>query len=100
VRVVVLGYHNVGVACPDVLVRAADDVVAAYTHRDDPTEEIWVDSIAERATRYGIPVRHPARTNHRRRIDRIRLDAPDVICSFYLMNMHGSHLPAYRGRCR
>ena len=114
-RAVVLGYHNVGCAGLDVLVESGDEVVAVYTHPDDPGEEIWFDSVAERAGRYGLGVHRPEEINRPEWVARIRDQAPDIIFSFYYrrmvsdeilaiprlgaMNLHGSYLPRYRGRC-
>ena len=114
-KVLVLGYHDVGCACLDVLLRAGEEVVTVYTHRDAASETIWFDSVAKLAERHHIPVHRPRDINRPRWIEAIREATPNIIFSFYYrrlvcreileiprlgaMNLHGSYLPAYRGRC-
>jgi UDP-4-amino-4-deoxy-L-arabinose formyltransferase / UDP-glucuronic acid dehydrogenase (UDP-4-keto-hexauronic acid decarboxylating) len=114
-RAVVLAYHEVGCEGLKALLRHGFEVAAVITHRDDPNENIWFGSVAELAARNDIPVYAPEDINHPLWIERIRDLAPDVIFSFYYrrlvcqeildlppagsMNLHGSSLPKYRGRC-
>lgn len=114
-RVVALAYSDVGCACLDVLLHSGDELVAVYTHTDDPDEEIWFGSVEALAQSHGIPVFRPDDINRPEWVERIREQAPDVIFSFYYrklvcreildiprlgaMNVHGSLLPRYRGRC-
>lgn len=114
-RIVVLGYHNIGCRCLEVLVRQNRTVVAVFTHRDDPKENVWFDSVADVASAYGIPCYYPENINESRWIDLMRNLEPDFIFSFYFrqmlgpeileipprgaINLHGSYLPDYRGRC-
>jgi UDP-4-amino-4-deoxy-L-arabinose formyltransferase/UDP-glucuronic acid dehydrogenase (UDP-4-keto-hexauronic acid decarboxylating) len=97
------------------LLKNGFDVAAVFTHIDDPCENQWFDSVAELAASHGIPVFAPEDINHPMWIDRIRSLEPDVLFSFYYrkmvkkpildipkagcLNLHGSLLPAYRGRC-
>ncbi|MEE2906889.1 MAG: bifunctional UDP-4-amino-4-deoxy-L-arabinose formyltransferase/UDP-glucuronic acid oxidase ArnA [Planctomycetota bacterium] len=113
-KAVVLAYHDVGVAGLEALRRAGVEIVAVFTHRDDPAETIWFGSVAEWAAEAGIPVHAPEDLNHPIWIDRIREMDADVLFSFYYRklirqevldlfssgcyNLHGSLLPAYRGR--
>jgi methionyl-tRNA formyltransferase len=115
VRVVALAYHDVGHACLEALIEAGDDVVGVVTHRDDPNEQVWFRSVADLAESHRIPVFTPADVNGRGMVARLRALRPDVIFSFYYrklvsreildlpplgaLNMHGSLLPRYRGRC-
>jgi len=115
VRVVVLAYHDVGCACLDLLLRAGDEVLAVYTHRDAATETIWFDSVTRLAESHHIPVHRPRNINRPRWIEAIREATPDIILSFNYrqlvcreildihrlgaINLHCSYLPAYRGRC-
>ena len=112
---VVLAYSNIGCTGIKALMRQGVEIIAVFTHRDNPDENIWFDSVAELATSEGIPVYAPEDINHPLWVNRIRKMAPDVIFSFYYRNMikeplldipprgcinlHGSLLPAYRGRC-
>ena len=111
---VVFAYHNVGVRCLSVLLRHGIDVRLVVSHEDNPTENIWFDSVKELAGKHGIPVITPDDPNTQAFVQRIRDIAPDFIFSFYYrlmlkpallnipkhgaFNMHGSLLPKYRGR--
>jgi methionyl-tRNA formyltransferase len=84
------------------------------THRDNPNEEIWFDSVAETAARYDIPVITPDDPNADEILAEVAALKPDFLFSFYYRqmlkapllatatrgayNMHGSLLPRYRGR--
>ncbi len=113
-KAVVLAYHNMGCAGLRALLRAGYEVVAVFTHSDDPNENIWFESVAEVAAEHGIPVFAPEEINHPLWVERIREMGPDILFSFYYrnlikpaildipsqgcMNLHGSLLPKYRGR--
>ena len=111
---VVFAYHNVGVRCLSVLLAHGVEVPLVLTHRDDPRERIWFESVAALAARHGIPVITPIDPNTREIIERVCALEPDFLFSFYYrnmlnrdmlaaaprgaFNMHGSLLPKYRGR--
>ncbi|MBI5438760.1 MAG: formyltransferase [Nitrosomonadales bacterium] len=111
---VVFAYHNVGVRCLSVLLAHGADVPLVVTHRDNPKETIWFDSVAELAALHGIPVITPDNPNTPEVVEQIRALHPDFFFSFYYremlkrelleipkqgaLNMHGSLLPKYRGR--
>ena len=111
---VVFAYHNVGVRCLKVLLAGGVDVRLVVTHADAAGENIWFASVAETARSYGIPVAIVADPNEPAFRERIAALAPEFIFSFYYrqmlgdallalgrrgaLNMHGSLLPAYRGR--
>ena len=113
-RAAVFAYHDVGVRCLEVLRTQGVDVGIVVTHGDDPQEEIWFESVAERARQYDIPTIAPQDPNLAESVARIRSTAPDILFSFYYRrmlgpellalprlgayNMHGSLLPKYRGR--
>jgi UDP-4-amino-4-deoxy-L-arabinose formyltransferase/UDP-glucuronic acid dehydrogenase (UDP-4-keto-hexauronic acid decarboxylating) len=112
---IVLGYHNIGCVGIEALLRNGFQIAAVFTHKDDPRENVWFDSVAELAASRGIPVFAPDDINHPLWVKRIKEFAPDIIFSFYYRNMvkplildippagclnlHGSLLPEYRGRC-
>ncbi len=48
-RCLVFGYHTMGCVGFDALLRHGFEVAAVFTHRDDPNEEIWWESLAGRA---------------------------------------------------
>ena len=114
-RAVVMAYQDIGWACLDELIALGADIPLVVTHPDDPGERIWFRSVAERARRAGIPTVEPASVNAPDVVARIAAAAPDYLFSFYLreilareilavprrgaLNLHGSLLPRYRGRC-
>jgi len=111
---VVFAYHNVGVRCLSVLLAHGVEVALVVTHRDNPKENIWFDSVAELAALHDIPVITPDNPNAPEVVEQIRALQPDFFFSFYYremlkrelleipkrgaLNMHGSLLPKYRGR--
>ncbi len=113
-KAIVLAYHNIGCKGIEALLKAGFDIAAVFTHKDDPKENIWFDSVAELATKRNIPVYAPEDINHPLWVHKIRDLTPDIIFSFYYRNMVGSHileippkgclnlhgslLPQYRGR--
>ena len=113
-KCVVLAYHNIGRTGIEALLNSGYEISAVFTHRDNPNENIWFDSVAEFATSKGIPVFAPENVNHPIWINRIRAMQPDFLFSFYYrdmvcqelldipargaLNLHGSLLPKYRGR--
>jgi methionyl-tRNA formyltransferase len=113
-RTVVMGYHTMGCLGFDALLRHGFDVVAVLTHRDDPREEVWWQSLAERARRRGVPVHTPDTMKDPGMGELVGSYRPDFIFSFYFrfmiptdvlacafrgaLNLHGSLLPRYRGR--
>jgi len=114
-KVVVLAYHTIGCTGIRALLAQGFDIQAVFTHEDDPNENIWFESVAELAAANDLPVYAPEDINHPLWVERIRKMEPDIIFSFYYRNMvgkeildlppagclnlHGSLLPRYRGRC-
>lgn len=114
-KTVVLAYHNIGCEGIKALLHFGFDVQAVFTHTDDPNENLWFDSVAEYASSEGLQVFAPDNINHPLWVERIRKLKPDIIFSFYYrslvgkeilaipghgcLNLHGSLLPKYRGRC-
>ncbi|GAB1233667.1 formyltransferase [Ferrigenium sp. UT5] len=113
-RAVVFAYHNVGVRCLNVLLAQGVKVALVVTHRDNPNETIWFDSVQQLAEWHGVPVITPENPNVPEVVEQIRALQPDFLFSFYYremlkapllaipgrgaLNMHGSLLPKYRGR--
>jgi methionyl-tRNA formyltransferase len=113
-RAVVFAYHNVGYRCLNVLLAHGVDVALVVTHRDNPKETIWFDSVQKLAELHGIPAITPGNPNAPEVVEHIRVLQPDFFFSFYYremlkrelleipkrgaFNMHGSLLPKYRGR--
>jgi len=114
-RAIVFAYHNMGCTGIEALLRNGFEIAAVFTHRDSSNENIWFDSVARLAASKGIPVFAPADINNPIWISRIKKLKPDIIFSFYYrdmikpaileippkgcLNLHGSLLPKYRGRC-
>jgi len=114
-KAIVLAYHNIGCRGIEALLKHGFEIVAVFTHADDPNENTWFDSVAELAARRGLPVFAPEDINHPLWVKKIAALKPDILFSFYYrdlvkaeilnlpprgcLNLHGSLLPAYRGRC-
>ncbi len=114
-KAVVFAYHNIGMVGLEALVQEKFDIRAIFSHLDDPDENIWFGSVAEWGKKNQIPVYCPQNVNTPEWIEKIRNISPEVIFSFYYrnllsrdilmipsvgsFNLHGSLLPAYRGRC-
>ena len=60
---VVFAYHNVGVRCLSVLLAHGVDVKLVVTHRDNPKETIWFESVQKLAELHGIPTITPDNPN-------------------------------------
>jgi methionyl-tRNA formyltransferase len=113
-RIVIAAYSDVGYRCTRWLLDAGEDVRLVFTHADSPGEERWWDSVAELARARGVPVRTVDSLDAPEEAARIRTAAPEFLFSFYFrkmippsvlalashgaLNMHGSLLPAFRGR--
>lgn len=114
-KVVVFAYHNMGITGLEALKKENFDIQAVISHHDDPGENCWFGSVVRWSERNGVPVHCPADVNTPGWIGKIRDMSPEVIFSFYYRhllsdaildipssgayNLHGSLLPAYRGRC-
>jgi methionyl-tRNA formyltransferase len=114
-RVVVLAYHNMGIAGLNALERAGYEIASILSHDDDPDENCWFGSVKKWGEERGIPVECPVEIRSPEWQERIAALRPEMIFSFYYRhmipegilqippqgayNLHGSLLPAYRGRC-
>ena len=65
-KAIVLGYHSIGCAGIEALIESGYEIAAVFTHVDNPTENIWFDSVAELAAEKGIPVYAPEDINHKK----------------------------------
>ena len=113
-RVLFFGYSEVGHACLDFLLGRGDNVVALFTHEDNPNEKIWFRTPAAAARAKNISIFTPEKIATPEWIERIAALKPELILSVYYRNMistkilalaplgafnlHGSLLPKYRGR--
>jgi UDP-4-amino-4-deoxy-L-arabinose formyltransferase/UDP-glucuronic acid dehydrogenase (UDP-4-keto-hexauronic acid decarboxylating) len=114
-KTVVFAYHNMGLAGLEALTRHGYDIAAVFTHEDDPDENCWFGSVKNWALQKNVPVYTTEEVNSPDWIAKIAAVNPDIIFSFYYrkmigreildlpkigaFNLHGSFLPAYRGRC-
>ena len=113
-RAVVFAYHNVGYRCLSVLLAHGIEIALVVTHEDNPSEQIWFESVEALARTHRLPVLKPADPNTERFVAKVAALKPDLLFSFYYrfmlgsalletpaagaLNMHGSLLPRYRGR--
>jgi methionyl-tRNA formyltransferase len=111
-RAVVFAYHNVGVRCLKVLLAGGVDVALVVTHQDSASENIWFESVISVCQAEGIPYITPDDAKSTELLAQVQAAKPDLIFSFYYRhmlpaalldvapayNMHGSLLPAFRGR--
>jgi UDP-4-amino-4-deoxy-L-arabinose formyltransferase/UDP-glucuronic acid dehydrogenase (UDP-4-keto-hexauronic acid decarboxylating) len=104
-----------GITGLDTLKRCGFDIRAVFSHKDDPGENCWFGSVAKWAEGNRIPLFCPESVNTPVWIRKISDLEPGAIFSFYYRklipgeilciplagayNLHGSLLPAYRGRC-
>jgi methionyl-tRNA formyltransferase len=111
---VVFAYHNVGVRCLSVMLAHGVRIPLVVTHRDDPEENLWFESVEKLARANDIEVATPDDPNAPHFVQRLADISPDFIFSFYYrfmlspallatamrgaFNMHGSLLPKFRGR--
>jgi UDP-4-amino-4-deoxy-L-arabinose formyltransferase/UDP-glucuronic acid dehydrogenase (UDP-4-keto-hexauronic acid decarboxylating) len=113
-RWVLFAYHTIGTRALEALVARGEDVAAVVTHADDPDEPAWFESVADVARIHRIPCLTPSSPNRPEVVDALRRSAPDLLLSVWYrrllgpellavprvaaLNLHGSLLPAYRGR--
>lgn len=113
-KAVVFAYHDIGCAGIEALLDAGIQIAAVFTHADDPKENTFYGSVAQLCARKGITVHAPEDANHPLWVERIAKLNADYLFSFYYRNLlseallataskgaynlHGSLLPAYRGR--
>jgi UDP-4-amino-4-deoxy-L-arabinose formyltransferase/UDP-glucuronic acid dehydrogenase (UDP-4-keto-hexauronic acid decarboxylating) len=114
-KVAAFAYHNMGIAGLNALERSGFQIACIFSHENDPTENCWFGSVKEWGRARRIPVECPADIGGRKWEERIAALHPEMIFSFYYRhmireellrippkgayNLHGSLLPAYRGRC-
>lgn len=113
-RAVVFAYHDMGIAGLEALRRNGFEIAAIFSHDDDPGENCWFGSVKDWGRSAGIAVFCPADVNLPEEVARIAALRPEALFSFYYrrmfgreilnlapgkaFNLHGSLLPAYRGR--
>ena len=58
-RILFFGYSEVGYDCLSLLLARGDNVVALFTHEDNPSEKIWFKTPAVAAREKGLPIFTP-----------------------------------------
>jgi UDP-4-amino-4-deoxy-L-arabinose formyltransferase/UDP-glucuronic acid dehydrogenase (UDP-4-keto-hexauronic acid decarboxylating) len=113
-RWVVFAYHTIGARALAALLDRGETILAVVTHIDDPSEGHWFESVADIARAHGVPVLTPKSPNDPDVVGQLAaLDADLFLSVWYRrllgerllalpriasLNLHGSLLPAYRGR--
>ncbi len=113
-RIAVFAYSDTGHACLKLLLERGEDIALVVTHADDPKEPRWFDSVADLARSRGIEPMILDDPRDPSAIARVKAARPELLFSFYYRgilppeilelprlgayNVHGSLLPAYRGR--
>jgi len=111
---VVFAYSDMGITGLNALEAAGYEIRAIFSHEDDPGENVWFGSVRAWGEERGIPVFTPGSVSTPEWRERIAALAPEALFSFYYRhligreildlapagayNLHGSLLPAYRGR--
>jgi methionyl-tRNA formyltransferase len=110
---IVCAYSSVGTAALQGLLDAGVQVLGLYTYPQS-ADEMWFEAPAALAEKHGIPLFREPAFNADHVFERIRAQRPGFLFSFYFremiqarflelphlgaFNLHGSLLPAYRGR--
>ena len=114
-KAVVFAYHDMGYAGISVLLEKGVGIGAVFTYSNDPGENCWFKSVEDLCRERGLKYYLDADLKDPKWEDVVRALEPDAILSFYYrslipmrilrhakhgaVNMHGSLLPKYRGRC-
>ncbi|HOS96048.1 MAG TPA: formyltransferase [Deltaproteobacteria bacterium] len=114
-RAVVFAYHNMGRLGIQKLLQEGFEIPLVFTHEDDPGESVWFGSVSALCRALAIEHATPADPASPEWMTRLESIRPDIMFSFYYRsmlperiiamppygayNLHGSLLPAYRGRC-
>lgn len=114
-KAAVFAYQEIGYVCLKELLRRGVEVPFVVTHMDDPDEEIWFHSVADLAEENSIKVYYAEELTHAEMRKLIVDNAIDLLLSLYYrkmlpeevihapkiasVNLHGSYLPRFRGRC-
>jgi UDP-4-amino-4-deoxy-L-arabinose formyltransferase/UDP-glucuronic acid dehydrogenase (UDP-4-keto-hexauronic acid decarboxylating) len=114
VNAVAFAYSDMGITGLNALEAAGFGIRAIFSHEDDPGENIWFGSVRTWGEERGIPVLCPESVSTSEWRERIADLKTEALFSFYYRhmicgeildlapagayNLHGSLLPAYRGR--
>lgn len=114
-KIIPFAYQDIGYVCLKELIRLKSEIPYVITHKDDPGEKIWFRSVCRLAKSHNIPVLYTEDLSKDELKHLIEKERPDLIISLYFrkllpedifsipkygsINLHGSFLPYYRGRC-
>lgn len=114
-RILLFVYNNPGCDAVRFLAGKGENIVGVVTNRDQSSETMYFDSVADTAAGFGLRVFSPVNPNAPVFIKRLGRLEPDIIlsvffrrvlsgetlalASFGAFNIHASLLPRYRGRC-
>jgi methionyl-tRNA formyltransferase len=113
-KAVAFAYSNVGDRCLRVLQARGVEITLVVTHRDHPGEKLWFSRVADTAAELGLRCVCIEDLSAAELAAAVADAQPELIFSFYFrsmipaalldlakggaFNLHGSLLPAYRGR--
>ena len=113
-KIVLMGYHNIGCIVLKLLKKHNHNVISVFTHRDNLNENIWFSSLSDLANKHGIRVFYSDSFDNEDLYNLMMKFQPDLIFSAYYrnlipdrilniakyggVNIHSSYLPKYRGR--
>ena len=113
-KILFFGFSDVGYRCLKYMLDEGYNVVGVFTHDTDPHEAHWFKTPESLAKENFIPVFKPQTLKTEKWYRKVKYMQPDLILSLYYRNiipeeifsraklgaynMHGSYLPAYRGR--
>lgn len=115
-KILFFGFSDVGYRCLKYMLDEGYNVIGVFTHDTDPHEAHWFKTPESLAKENFIPVFKPETLKTEKWYRKVKYMQPDLILSLYYRNiipeeifsqaklgaynMHGSYLPAYRGRAR
>lgn len=85
-RVAVCAYSQVGTRCLESLLELGANVVALFTHQDNPSENLWFRTPDRVAERHRIPVIRDSLRSPEGAMA-LRELKPDLLLSFYYRDM-------------
>jgi methionyl-tRNA formyltransferase len=84
---VVFAYHDVGVRCLAVMLAHGVRIPLVVTHRDDPNENVWFESVEQLARAHDLEVATPDDPNAPQFLQKLAGISPDFLFSFYYRHM-------------
>lgn len=114
-KTIPFAYQEIGYVCLEELIKLKVRIPFVVTHKDNTDEFIWFRSVSKLAKKNRIPVYYSEDLSKEKLKKLVEKEKPDLIASLYYrrllpesifsipkygsINLHGSFLPYYRGRC-